>query len=164
MLRVAVRALLDSMILLTRHGLEIPPGVILHANLMLPMEVVNAENGAPVAGLGIVEYDTHCPANPSWTKVVAGDLVAGKVLQTGKVEVVEDTKDPVWWGVFETVRSRSFAAFPLIAPNHSVLGVVNLDADQPRVFKRSQVVKQLWPVLGPPLRLFAQLLRRAKAA
>lgn len=156
-LHVAVKALLDSMILLTRHGLEIPAGVTLHANLMLPMDVVG-EDGTPVPGVGIVEYNTQSPAGASWTKVITGDLVAGSVRQTGKVEVVEDTRDPVWWGVLDGVRSRSFATFPITAPDHSVIGVVNLDADRPMIFKRGDVVRQLWPVLAPPLRLFAQLL------
>lgn len=162
-LHVAVKALLDSMILLTRHGLEIPAGVSLHANLMLPMEVV-AEDGTHVAGVGIVEYNTQSPAGASWTKVIAGDLVAGTVLQTGKVEVLEDTRDPVWWGVCDRVRSRSFATFPITAPDRSVIGVVNLDADKPMIFKRGDVVRQLWPVLAPPLRLFAQLLGASREA
>ncbi len=37
---IAVKALLDAVILLTRHGLNIPREVTLHANLMLTMEVV----------------------------------------------------------------------------------------------------------------------------
>lgn len=107
------------MIYLTREGLEIPKGVTLHANLMLPMEVV-AEDGTHVPGLGIVEYNTQSPPNPSWTKVIAGDLVAGTVLRGRKVEVVEDTRDPAWWGVYGRVRSRSFATFPITAPDNSI--------------------------------------------
>jgi hypothetical protein len=130
---------------------------------MLPMDVV-AEDGTHVAGIGIVEYNTQSPAGASWTKVIAGDLVAGTVLQTGKVEVLEDTRDPVWWGVCDGVRSRSFATFPITAPDRSVIGVVNLDADKPMIFKRGDVVRQLWPVLAPPLRLFAQLLGASREA
>jgi len=163
-LHVAVKALLDSMILLTRYGLEIPAGIALHANLMLPMEVVAEEDGTHVAGIGIVEYNTQSPARASWTKVIAGDLIAGTVLKTGKVEVLEDTQDPEWWGVWHGVRSRSFATFPITTPDHSVIGVVNIDADKPMIFKRGDVVRQLGPVLAPPLRLFAQLLGASREA
>src|SRR5206468_766435 len=135
--------------------------VTLHANLMLAMQVV-AEDATLVEGLGIVEYDTHGPAAPSWTKVIKGDFVAGTVLQTRKVEVLEDTRDPEWWGVYHGVRSRSFATFPITAPDRSIIGVVNVDADKPMIFRRGDVVQQLWPVLGPPLRLVSQLLDSSK--
>ncbi len=162
-LPVAIKALLDTIIELTRYALKIPREVTVHANLMLTMDVVR-ENGQHVQGLGIVEYDTQAPATPSWTKVIKGDLVAGTVLETGKVEVVEDTRDPVWWGIYHGVRSRSFATFPLRAPDRSIVGVVNVDADRPMTFKRGEVVQHLWPVLGPPLRLFAHLLEFTRSA
>jgi hypothetical protein len=161
LLPIAVRTLLDTMILFTRHGLKIPRNVTLHANLMLTMDVV-LEDGTLAQGLGIVEYDNHAPATPSWTKVIKGDLIAGTVLETGKVEVVEDTRDPVWWGIYHGVRSRSFATFPITAPDRSIVGVVNLDADRPMIFRRADVVQQLWPVLAPPLRLMAYLLEASR--
>lgn len=158
---VAVRALLDSVILLTRHGLQIPRGVTVHANLMLAMEVV-AEDGTQVPGLGIVEYNTQGPAAPSWTKVIKGDFIAGTVLETGKVQVLEDTQDPAWWGIYHGVRSRSFATFPITAPDRSIVGVVNVDADRPMIFRRGDVVQQLWPVLAPTLVLVANLLEAGR--
>src|ERR1051325_4496704 len=162
-LPTAVKALLDATILLTRHGLKIPRDVTLHANLLLTLDVIR-ENGQHVPGLGIVEYDTHAPATPSWTKVIKGDLVAGTVLETGKVEVVEDTRDPAWWGIYHGVRSRSFATFPIRAstPDRGIIGVLNVDADRPMIFKRAEVVQQLWTVLAPPLRLFTHLLESSK--
>jgi hypothetical protein len=163
LLTVAVKNLLDAMILLTSHGMQIPRDVALHANLMLAMEVKTV-NGAQVPGLGIVEYNTQRPAEPSWTKVIAGDLIAGTVLITGKLSVMEDTRDPAWWGVYRGVRSRSFTSFPLTAPDGSVIGVVNLDANKSMVFKLEDVRYQLWPVLAPPLRLLSQLLHANRKA
>ncbi len=162
LLNVAVKGLLDSMLLVTRHGLDVPEGVTLYANLMLPMDVLPEGETSRTPGLGIVQYNTQAPSNPSWTKIIKGDLVAGTVLQTGIVEVVEDTRDPGWWGIFDGVRSRSFVTFPISTPDQGIMGVINLDADKPMIFRRADVAKHLGHVLAPGLRLFAQLLAASK--
>jgi hypothetical protein len=93
MLRRNVREMLELTVQVVRHGLQIHESVTLHANLMLPMEVLPEEGDVPVAGLGIVEYNTQAPADPSWTKVIQGDILAGTVILDGKVQWVEDTED-----------------------------------------------------------------------
>lgn len=156
-LRRIVSGILQQFVALVAEALDVPESTELHANLMLPMQVLVDGKPGTADGIGIVAYNMSAPASPSWTKVVRGDLVAGTVMDTGKVEVVEDTNDPTWQGIFSTLRSRSFVTFPVRGPS-GIIGVVNIDSDEPMTFRRKNVTKYLWPVLAPQLALLSQVL------
>jgi hypothetical protein len=161
MLRRNVREMLELTVQVVRHGLQIHESVTLHANLMLPMEVLPEEGDVPVAGLGIVEYNTQAPADPSWTKVIQGDILAGTVILDGKVQWVEDTEDPVWQGAFAEVRSKSFVCFAIGTPG-GLMGVLNIDASERLVFRKKVVRDLLWPILAPQLVLFERMLAKSR--
>lgn len=157
-LKRSVEQTLQAVVDVSGVGSQITADVELHANLMLPMVVPVQGLQERREGIGIVAYN-RVPPNASWTKVIKGDLVAGRVLVgPGKIEVVEDTRDPVWCGVFDHLRARSFVSFPLRDSQDQVLGVVNIDADEPMTFRRKDVTKNLWPVISPQLRLLADVL------
>ena len=156
----AVQVLLSAVADQTRRVLRVPDSVAVHANLMLPMEVRVHEGDQEVtrAGCGIVCYD-KIPATPSWTRLTLGDYGAGEVFNTGKVEVVEDTRDPHWRDLLIKSRSRCFASFPLRSPaTNKVIAVVNVDATRPMVLNKSNAVWLYEDALAPHLALFADLL------
>lgn len=125
------------------------------------MEVKPEHGDVPVPGLGIVAYNTQSPPNPSWTKVIIGDILAGTVYLDGKVEIVEDTQDPAWEGAFNEVRSESFVCFPIGTPGN-LIGILNIDASERLVFRRKEVNASLWVILAPQLMLLERMLAKCR--
>lgn len=119
---------------------------------MIPMPVVVEGEEHPRLGLGIVEYDA-LPADPAWSRVVIGDLCAGTVIQNGKLQVVEDTQDPAWCGLFDEFRSKSFASYPVRDNHGALVAVLNVDADKRMVLGRSVARRELYRVLATPISL-----------
>lgn len=159
-LKVAVPIILSAVVDMTRRALRVPDGVVVHANLMLPMRVLvqTGENVQEENGCGIVCYD-KIPAAPSWTRLPLRDIGAGDVFSSGKVEVVEDTRDPHWFGVLGGSRSRCFASFPLRATaTNAVIAVVNIDVTRPMVLNKRNAKWLFEEILAPHLTLFADLL------
>jgi hypothetical protein len=154
--------ILRAVAALTSQVLQAPNTAKISANLMLPMPVEVESNGR-VSGCGIVVYD-HVPAAPSWTRVVLGDPAAGEVLATGKVKAIEDTRDPIWCGVFLPSRAHSFASFPLRNDRQEVIGVVNVDSTRAMVFNRDNATALYRDILAAPLMLLSELLQTAGAA
>jgi hypothetical protein len=160
-LKRLVQEMLESTVQVVRHGMQVHESVTVHANLMLPMEVQPETGPSPVPGLGIVAYNTQSPPSPSWTKVIIGDILAGTVYVQGKIEVVEDTEDPIWEGAFDEVRSKSFVCFPIGTPG-SFMGVLNIDASERLVFRKKEVKDTLWPILAPQLTLLERMLAKSR--
>lgn len=103
-------------------------------------------------------------ATHSWTRVALGDLGAGEAFQTGRVQVVEDTRDPKWFGAFKDSRSRSFACFPVLGNQNQVIAVVNVDASAPKVLTRKNAPRLYEQVLSAPLMLLGQILQAGNVA
>lgn len=139
------------------QALQVPKGTGISANLMVRMPVLVKGTDALCAGCGIVAYNA-IPASPSWTRLLIGDLGAAKVFETGKVQAVEDTTDPVWCGIFKGNRSKCFASFPVRNEWAEVIAVVNIDADRPQVFTRKNAALLFTEVLTPALKLLGDLL------
>lgn len=143
---------------LTRDLLHVSGEVRIHANLMVRMSVSVVGENSPRDGCGIVAYSSDRPANPSWTRLACGDFGAGRAFEDGQVQVIEDTRDPYWCGVFDGIRSRSFVSLPVHQKNGKVVAVVNIDADAPRVFTTENCGKILHPILTGPLNHLAEIL------
>ena len=158
-----VETALSAIAEITRQALQVPQSVLITANLMLPMPVIVDGEPGPVDGCGIVAYDSM-PSNPSWTRLRLGDFGAGRVFESGKVQAVEDTTDPVWCNLFTKHRSKCFASFPVRAGTPKVVAVVNIDASQPMVFTRRIADGLFADVLSAPLKLLADLLVSSGAA
>lgn len=157
-LQHAVALILTALAQLARALLRIPKGVQVYSNLMVPMPVRISGDPAQHRGCGIVCYSENRPAQPSWTRVAQGDIGAGRTLESGTVEVVEDTRSPRWCGVFESVRTRSFVSLPVLTSTQRTMAVVNIDADSPFIFMEKEAHKVLYPVLAGPLFLLADIL------
>jgi hypothetical protein len=138
--------------------LQVPDGVHMHANLMIPMPVTLSGRSEPQHGCGIVAYNTNRPAGPAWTRLAWEDIGGAEAFRTGKVQVVEDTHDPIWCGVFGALRSKSFVSFPVHQDSNKVVAVVNVDATRSRVFTQKNAAVELYPVIAGPLRLLADIL------
>lgn len=159
-LQVAVPIILSAVADMTRRALHLPEGVTVHANLMLPMRVLvrKGDSVCEEDGCGIVMYD-KIPAAPSWTRLPLRDIGAGDVFTSGKVEVVEDTRDPHWMGVLNESRSRCFASFPLRATaTNAVIAVVNVDVTRPMVLNKHNAKWLFEDILAPHLTLLADLI------
>lgn len=159
-LQVAVPVILSAVADMTRRALHVPEGDTVHANLMLPMRVLVRTGDAvkEEEGCGIVCYD-KIPAAPSWTRLPLKDIGAGDVFSSGKVEVVEDTRDPHWFGVLDESRSRCFASFPLRATaTNAVIAVVNVDVTRPMVLNKRNAKWLFEDILAPHLTLLADLV------
>lgn len=152
-----IESILSALVDLAAQALQAPKGVRIGANLMLPMPVYVEGESTPRAGCGIVTYNA-IPASPSWSRLVLGDLGAGRVFSTGKVQAIEDTKDPVWCGLLKGSRSRCFASFPVRNESAEVIAVVNIDADRPMILTRKNASAMFSEVLSPPLKLLGDLL------
>jgi hypothetical protein len=150
-----VEAVLSAVAEIVGQALQVPGDVHLTANLMIRMPVL-LEDGTEAGGCGIVAY-SKMPANPSWTRLVLGDLGAGQAFQTGKVQAVEDTSDPVWCGLLKHGRSKCFASFP-VRHGAVVIAVVNVDCDRPMILTRKNAARLFVDVLVPPLKLLGDLL------
>jgi hypothetical protein len=158
LLRRNIEEILQAIVDLTEIALQVPEGVEIHANLMVRMMVPVVSKPEPQPGIGIVAYNTDRPAEPSWTRLVEGDFGGGTALK-GKVQVIEDTDDPVWHGTFTGNRSRCFASFPVRGSSEEVMAVLNIDADRPRVLTRKNVMKDLLGVIAAPLSLLSSVLQ-----
>lgn len=151
-IETVLRAIVD----LTRQAFQIPDAVRIGANLMLPVTVTVTDSSEPQQGCGIVAYDA-IPANPSWTRLVLGDLGAGRVFATGKVQAVDDVTDPVWCKLLAANRAKCFVSLPVRASMAEVVAVVNVDASRPMVLNRGNATR-LFEVLAPPLMMLSDLL------
>jgi hypothetical protein len=151
-----IETVLSAIVDLVAQALRLPKDVRLSANLMVPMPVVSAVDGASMPGCGIVAYNQG-PASPSWTRLIMGDLGAGQAFVSGKVQAVEDTHDPVWCQLLQESRSRCFACFPIRGTNSEVMAVVNVDADRPMVLTRKNAAVLFMEVLAHPLMLLGDL-------
>lgn len=158
MLRQNVGLVLDAIVGLAAAALQLPPRVRLHAALFLPMPLRVDGEAEPGEGCGVVAYDTRCPAEPSWRRTLRGDFAEGSTLESGRVQIVEDTRDPIWCDVFAGVESRSLAAFPVFAADGRVLAVVTLEADRPRVLTRRNATGVLHDVLSIALASLGDVL------
>lgn len=159
-LQVAVPIILSAVADMTRRALHVPEGVTVHANLMLPMRVLvrTGDGVTEEEGCGIVSYD-KIPSAPSWTRLPLKDIGAGDVFSSGKVEVVEDTRDPHWCGVLNESRSRCFASFPLRATaTNAVIAVVNVDVTRAMVLNKRNAKWLFEDILAPHLTLLADLI------
>jgi len=150
-----VEAVLSAIAEIVGQALQVPSDVHLTANLMIPMPV-HVEGGTWVDGCGIVAY-SRMPAHPSWTRLVLGDLGAGRAFQTGKVQAIEDASDPVWCGLLKHGRSKCFASFP-VRHGAVVVAVVNVDCDRPLILTRKNAARLFVEVLASPLKLLGDLL------
>lgn len=142
---------------IAREGLGAPGGVSIHANLMFHQKVRIENERGRVPGLAIVAYDRPA-AKGSWTRIVSGDIGAGRVIETMRAQVVEDTNDPKWMGAFDGSRVKSFASFPVLGRDNDVIAVLNIDATRPLILTEP-IAEQLYQqVLSAPLMLLSQLI------
>jgi hypothetical protein len=145
---------------LTERVLGAGEKLSIQTNLMVPMTIVaDGEPPSKAQGYGIVSYDA-IPPSPSWTRLQKGDMVAGQVFETGKIQVVEDVNDPCWCGVFEPSRAKCFVSFPILSQINQVIAVINIDSSRAMVITRKNA-KDLFVILSPPLALVSELLRAA---
>lgn len=157
-LRHTIEVLLQAMCELTRELLGISKHVGVHANLMVRMPVYLEGIKQRWDGCGVVAYNQSRPPNPSWTRVAIPDFGAGEAFDLGSVQVIEDTRDPYWCGVFDRTRAESFVSLPVMAPGNSIIAVVNIDSTRRRTFKRKVVEDKLHPALFLALELLSKIL------
>lgn len=143
--------------------LQVPSGVKLHANLMIPMAVILEDAPQPCHGLGIVAYSIKRPSSMAWTRLLMGDFGAGEAYETCQVQVIEDTRDPRWGGVFAGVRSRCFVSIPVLSGSSSkALAVVNVDADRELILTRKNVYADVYQVVVGAVALFGDVLHNTR--
>jgi hypothetical protein len=157
-LQHSIALVLQSLADLTAQILQPPEGVKIYANLMIAMPVPVKGHEDPQHGLGIVAYGSKRPAEPAWTRLMVEDFGAGETFRSGKVQVIEDTGDPKWCGIFSGVRSKCFASFPVVQSYGKPVAVVNIDADRPLVLTRRNAVNELFPAIAGALNLLADIL------
>ena len=87
------------------------------------------------------------------------DIGAGDTFKSGRVEVIEDTHEPVYRGAFRRSRARCWASFPVTDAEGNRLAVVNVDANYPYVLTKDICRGRLADVLNPLLKLLSDVTR-----
>jgi GAF domain-containing protein len=135
-----------------------PAFIEMHSNLMEPTSVSVLPEKAVREGLRITRYD-RVPTNASWTAVAQVDIGAGQTFSTGRVEVVEDTHEPIYGGALAASRARCWASFPVIDASGKRLAVVNIDATHPYVLTTEVCRARLADAIRPFLKLLSEVIR-----
>jgi GAF domain-containing protein len=135
-----------------------PSFVDMRSNLMEPTSVMVMPEQKQRDGLTITHYD-RVPQSAAWTSVAVADIGAGATFRTGRVEVVEDTHEPIYSGALSKSRARCWASFPVTDADGNRLAVVNVDASSPYVLTKDVCRERLTDVLTPYLKLLSEVIR-----
>lgn len=137
--------------------LQLPSKVHVHANMFVRMPVRRNDRTDLVDGCGVVCYGKQ-PPQPTWTRLDANDIGVAEVFKNGTLQVIENTRDAIWCGIFDHIHTRSFVCLPIFELSNTVIAVVTISSDQPNVFTRRNAFRILHQGLAGPLSLLGNIL------